>query len=169
MSFKYIWKKREANFGPPIATEVSGGTHISCENILEFKGQYVALRRPKAIPEHEIPKKALDSGKPHLYFVHGLPRWGELMGEYVKRVVMEQAGVSIRSFRVVDLLTEVYKDSNQWAWTPVLIVELDSLPKPGHYGNEVSEVVAFTKEDIPDEFGWWEKAELEEFLAKYSL
>ncbi len=167
MSFIYIWKKREANFGPPIETEASGGTHISCECVLRFDGKYVALRRPEAIPGHEIPEKALKSNKPHLYFVHGLPVWGENMEGYVKRVVGEQAGTGIKSFRVVDLHMEVYKDTNQWAWTPVLIVEIDKLLTPGNYGNEVTEVVTFDRTNIPNDFGWWEKEELKDFMNKY--
>lgn len=166
MKFKYIWKRNEANFGPPIEGEVSGGTHISAENILKFKGKYVALRRPKAIPEHEIPPKALKANKPHLYFVHGLPRWGETLDQYVKRMVKDQAGVNVKNFKVVNLTMEVYPDTNQWAWTPYLIVEIDKLPTPGTYGNEVTEVVTFAKEDIPEDFGWWKKQELEEFLGK---
>lgn len=54
--FKYIWKNGEANFGPPVETEVSGGTHISAENILKFNGKYVALRRPRPIPEGTLRK-----------------------------------------------------------------------------------------------------------------
>lgn len=165
--FKYIWKKEEANFGPPIETEVPGGTHISCENILKFNGEYVALRRTKAIPEHEIPEKALKSGKPHLYFVHGLPRWGETMDQYVSRVVKEQAGVEVKSFRVMDMQMEVYEDTNQWALTACLIVEINRLPTPGTYGNEIIEVVTFDKRSVPDDFGWWAREELEEFLAKH--
>ena len=164
MSFKYIWKKGEANFGPPIETEAAGGTHISCENILKFEGKYIALRRPEAIPGHEIPEKSLKTGIPHLYFAHNLPIWGETLAQYVKRVVAEQAGVGVKSFRVVDLHMEVYEDSKQWAWTPVLIVEIDKLPTPGTYGNEVTEVVSFDRENIPDDFGWWEKEELKTFL-----
>lgn len=167
MAFQYIWKNGEANFGPPRETEISGGTHISAENILKFQGKYVALRRPKAIPEHEIPPKALKVGKPHLYFVHGLPRWGETLEQYVKRVVGDQAGVGVKSFKMVDLTMEVYPETNQWAWTPCLIVEIDRLPVPGNYGNEVAEVVTFDKDNIPKDFGWWEKAEFEEFLKKY--
>lgn len=167
MSFKYIWKKKEANFGPPIETEVSVGTHLTCENILKFNGQYIALRRPEAIPEHEIPEKALKSGKPHLYFVHGLPRWGETTQQYVKRVIRDQAGVGVKNFRVVDLVMGVYPDTQQWFIEPDLIVEIDQLPSPGTYGNEVIEVVTFTKEDVPDDFGWWNKRDLEEFLKKH--
>ena len=169
MSFKYVWKNKEANFGEPIENEIPGGTHISVENVLKFNDKYVALRRPGAVPEHEISEKAIKTGKPHLYFVHGLPQWGETMGQYVRRVVREQAGVGIKSFKVVDLHMEVYEDSNQWAWTPVLIVEIDQLPVPGIYGNEVIEVVVFDKDNIPDEFGWWEKEELEKFLTKHSV
>lgn len=165
--FKYIWKKKEANFGKPISTEVPGGTHIACENILKFNGKYVALRRPKAIPEHEIPPKVLKSGKPHLYFVHGLLRWGETTKQYVKRVVRDQAEAGIKSFRVVDLIMGVYPDTKQWFIEPDLIVEIDSLPRPGFYGNEVTEVVTFDKSNVPDDFGWWTKEELKEFLEKF--
>lgn len=167
MSFKYIWKKKEANFGPPIETEVSNGTHISAESILKFEGKYVALRRPKAIPEHEVPEKAQKAGKPHLYNVHGLPRWGETLEQYVKRVVKEQAGVGVKSFKVVDLSMGVYPDTQQWFIEPNLIVEIDQLPAPGVYGNEVTEVITFTKDNIPDDFGWWSKEQIEEFLNKY--
>lgn len=150
--FKYNWKQKEANFGKPISIEVPGGTHISCENILKFNEKYVALRRPKAIPEHEIPPKALKSGKAHLYFVHGLPRWGETTERYVKRVARDQAGVGVKSFRVIE---------------PDLIVEIDRLPKPGFYGNQVTEVVTFDKSNVPSDFGWWDKKNLEAFLNRY--
>ena len=59
---------------------------------------------------------------------------------------------------------ELYKDTQQWAWTLYTLVELESLPKPGVYGNEITEVVIFDIDTIPDEFGWWEKDELEECL-----
>lgn len=167
MGFKYQWKNKEANFGPPIEEEVSQGTHISCENFLKLDGNYVALRRPQAIPGHEVPEKASKSGKPHLYFVHNLPQWGETLDVFVKRVVREQAGVGVKHFRVVNLKAEVYEDTKQWAWTPYIMVELEKLPTPGTYENEVVEVVTFTKNDIPNDFGWWTKQELEDFLNKY--
>ncbi len=165
--FVYNWEKQEANFGSPISGEVSGGTHISIENILKYKGQYIALRRPEANPQHEVPKKAEEIGKPLLYFVHNLPRWGETMDNYINRVIKDYAGVGVVNYRVVGISMEVYEDTNQWAWTPYAIVELDKLPVTGRYGNEVTEVVSFTQENIPDEFGWWTKQELEEFLSKH--
>lgn len=167
MSFKYSWKSKEANFGPPIETEVAGGTHISAECILKFNGKYVALRRPDAIPEHEIPEKARKSSKHCLYDVHGLPRWGETTEEFIKRVVKDQAGVEVKSFRVADLTMGVYPSTQQWYIEPTLFVEVDQLPVPGVYGNEVIEVVTFDKDNVPDDFGWWSKEDIKEFLEKY--
>ena len=163
MTFEYRWHRKEANFGPVIETEVAGGTHFTIESILMFNGQFVALRRPGAIPHHEIPQRV---GKPLLYFVHDLPIWGESLDRYVKRIVKEQAGVNVKSFRVIDLTMAKYEDSQQWALTPFLAVELDRLPTPGVYGNEVTEVVTFNKENIPDGFGWYTKEKLEKLLAK---
>ncbi len=167
MAFEYHWHRKEANFDAPIETEVDGGTHFTIENIPTFKGKYVALRRPGAVPHHEIPSRV---SKPLLYFIHDLPIWGESLPEYVERIVQEQAGVGVRrdSIRVVDLTMNTY-DGKQWALTPHLFVELNELPVPGNYGNEVTEVVTFTKDSVPDGFGWWKKIELEEFLQKFEL
>lgn len=167
-NFIYNWDKQEANFGPPIAGEVESGTHISIENILKYQDKYVALRRPEANPQHEIPRKAQKLNKPLLYFVHNLPRWGETLDEYVKRVIHDYAGVDVAGYKVVHLKMTVYKDTQQWAWTPYIIVELNELPVPGTYGNEVTEVITFTKDTIPDEFGWWEKEELKQFLDEHN-
>lgn len=167
MIFKYYWQNKEANFGEPISTEISGGTHLSCELVLKYQGKYVALRRPAAIPEHEIPRKAKSLPNGALYFVHGLPRWGENMTIYIKRVLKDQTGVGLKEYRVVDLEMDVYLDTNQWVITPDLIVEIDRLPTTGVYGNQITEVITFTKDHIPEDFGWWSKQELEEFLKKF--
>jgi hypothetical protein len=166
MSFEYIWHRNEANFGPTIEREVQKGTHFTIENILHFDGKFVALRRPEAVPNHEVPGRALKSGRPMLYFVHDLPIWGESLKQYINRIVMEQAGVKVASFRVIDLTMNTYEDSQQWALTPYVLVELESLPKIGTYGNPLTEVVAFTKDTIPDEFGWYEKTDIENLLHK---
>jgi len=166
MAFEYHWERKEANFGPPVEGEVLGGTHISIENFLMFEGKFVALRRPEANPQHEIPEKARRANKALLYFVHNLPIWGETMDEYVERVIGEYAGVKPESYTVVDMTMDVYEDTKQWAWTPYTVVNLDSLPKPGLYGNEITEVVTFDENSIPDEFGWWEREELRDYLVK---
>ena len=165
--FRYHWKQKEANFGPTVETEIPGGTHVSAECILKYNGKYIALRRSEAIPEHEIPEKAQKSNKACLYDVHGLPRWGETTEQYVKRVVKDQAGVEVKSFRVADLTMGVYPETQQWYIEPTFFVEVDRLPLPGIYGNEVTEVVIFDKDNVPDDFGWWSKEQIEEFLNKY--
>lgn len=163
MTFEYHWQRKEANFGPVTEKEISGGTHFTIESILMFEGRFVALRRPQAIPRHEIPDRV---GKPLLYFVHDLPIWGESLNQYVERIVREQAGVGVKNFRVIDLTMRLYEEDQQWALTPFLAVELDYLPVPGVYGNEITEVVTFTKEAIPANFGWYTTSELEKLLAK---
>ncbi len=166
-NFKYTWKNKEANFGPPIETEVPSGSHVSIECILKFNGQYIALRRPDAIPDHEIPEKAQKLGKPCLYDVYGLPRWGETTDGFVNRIVKEQSGVETSNFRTSYLDMGVSDESQQWYIEPVIFVEVKQLPMPGYYGNEVTEVVTFDKRSVPDDFGWWSKEEIEEFLNKY--
>lgn len=162
MAFAYHWYRKEANFGPVIETEVDGGTHFTIESILMFDGKFVALRRPQAIPHHEIPQRV---GKPLLYFVHDLPIWGESLEAYVKRIVREQAGVGVKTYRVIDLTMNTY-EGKQWALTPFLVVELDKLPVPGMYGNEVTEVVTFNRDTLPDGFGWYSREELKKLLQK---
>jgi ADP-ribose pyrophosphatase YjhB (NUDIX family) len=166
MTFQYQWHRKEANFGLPIEGEVAGGSHFTIENILKFEGRYVGLRRPMAVPGHEVPPRAVRAKRPMLYFVHDLPIWGESLDQYVSRIVHEQAGVEVKRFRVVDLTMNTYEDSQQWALTPYVLVELDRLPIVGKYGNEVSEVVTFTKETVPDDFGWYERDELRTLLSK---
>jgi hypothetical protein len=167
MAFKYLWKNKEANFGKPIKTEVLGGTHFAAECILKFNGNYVALRRPKAIPEHEIPPKALKSKTACLYDVHGLPRWGESKDEFIQRLVKDQAGVNVKNFRVAEIEMGVYPKTKQWYIEPVFFVEVDKLPTPGVYGNQVTEVVTFNKNNVPEDFGWWSKKQIEDFLKEY--
>lgn len=163
MAFEYHWYRKEANFGPVVETEVKGGTHFTIESVLRYQDKFVALRRPGAIPHHEIPQRV---GKPLLYFVHDLPIWGESLKEYLERIVMEQAGVGIKSFHVIDLTMNKYEENQQWALTPFLVVDLEKLPTPGIYGNEITEVVTFTKDNIPDGFGWYDAEELKALLAK---
>src|SRR5689334_3246085 len=121
MAFKYTWNKKEANFGPPIKSEVVGGTHFASECFLKFKDKYVALRRPLAVPEHEVPQKAQKLNSPCLYNVHGLPRWGESLQKYLERIIKAQTGVGIKSFKLADLSMGVYKKTKQWYIEPAFI------------------------------------------------
>ena len=169
MSFKYTWKHGEANFGRPLRSQITGGTHITFEIILKYKGKYVALRRA-SIPGHEAPLNARKDPKHHagqLFFCHNLIRYGESVEKCVKRIVREQAGVGVKSMRAVYIDAGVQKKDGQWAIVPHVIAELATLPKVGKFGNEISEVVTFSKNKIPEDFAWWGKKDLQEFLKEF--
>ena len=166
MSFNYVWKNKEANFDKPLKRQVRGGTHITFEIILKWNGKYVALRR-QSIPGHERPPRANKYPNGLLYFCHNLIRYGESVEHCVKRIVKSQAGVGIKSYKVVDIESSVQKKDDQWAVIPLVIAELKTKPKEGSFGNHVSEVVAFTRKNVPNDFAWWEKSEVEYLLNKF--
>ncbi len=169
MKFEYSWKNNEANFGPPIARQVDGGAHINFEIILRYNNKFVALRRPKAIPGHEVPHGAEKHPKGLLYFCHNLIGYGESVQDCVKRIVKSQAGVNISSYRILDISSDYQGKDKQWAFMPYVLAELEDLPKKGNYGNEITEVVTFNKNNVPEDFGWWTREELKEFIDKYEI
>ena len=164
MKSGYNWKNNEANFSAPIATQVPGGTHITFEIVLKYEDKYVALRRPKGIPEHELPPQAKDYPRGLLYFCHNLIRHGESVEECVKRIVRAQAGVSVKDFRVAYIDSSVQKKDDQWSFMPHIIAELDEIPQTNA---DITEVVLFDSNNIPEDFGWWGKEDLKEFFEKY--
>jgi len=171
MVFEYTWDNNEANFGAPIRKEVGGGTHITCEVVLKKGEEYIALRR-KSIPGHESPPKLDKNPDGLLFFCHNLIRYGESIKQCVARIVKEQTGVDVMDFKVVDIETVIMEESGgkklkQWAIVPHIIVELEKIPEKGNYGNEIIEVVRFKKDNIPDDFAWWTKEDLKEFLDKF--
>ncbi len=159
MSFKYRYYHNEANFGRPIKSQIKHGTHITLEIIPKKDSKFIALRRD-SIPGHE------SGGTEKLYFCHNLIRFGESVEECVKRIVKEQAGVNVKSFRVVDLESVFQKKDSQWAVMPYVVAEVDKIPKKGNYGNKIYEVVAFDKNHVPSDFAWWTKKEVKEFIEK---
>jgi len=166
MSFEYNWKNKEANVGPPISKQVSGGTHITFEIIAKKDNHYIALRRPQAIPGHELPPNAKEHPNGLLYFCHNLIHYGESVEDCVKRIVKEQAGVIVKSYRIIDIDSEVQEKDSQWSFTPHIIAELEAIPETNEL---VTEVVLFDKNTIPDNFGWWTKEELKDFFKEYKL
>ena len=164
MVFEYHWENNEANFGLPTEKQVAGGTHITFEIILKKGNKYIALRRPKGIPEHELPPQAKSYRKGLLYFCHNLVRYGETMEDCVKRIVKDQSGVSVKNMKVAYIFSEVQEKDNQWAFNPTVITEIEQIPKTN---SEVTEVVLFDKDNIPQDFAWWKKNELKEFLENY--
>ena len=164
MDFKYNWKNKEANFGPPLREQISGGTHFTFEIILKKDNKYIALRRPNGIPEHELPPQAKDYPKGLLYFCHNLIRYGESVENCVGRIVKDQAGVDVDDLKVLYIYSEVQKKDNQWAINPCVIAEVKEIPK---IADGVTEIAIFEKNNIPEDFAWWTKEELNEFLEKY--
>ncbi len=162
--FKYHWKNKEANFGKPVKLQVKGGTHITFELMLMYQNKYIALRRDN-IPQHE-PKS---NNKQKLYFCHGLIRYGESVEKCIQRIIREQTGVAVKSFRVVYIDSQVQKKDGQWAITPHAFVHLKNKPTPGVYGNKISEVIEFTKHKVPKDFAFWSSKELLEFINEFDI
>ena len=162
--FEYYWKNKEANFGPPIPKQMSGGTHITFEIILKKDNQFVALRRPNAIPGHELPPKTKNYPNGLLYFCHNLIRYGEPIEAFVKRTVKEQTGVGVKNYKILDISSEVQDKDDQWSFMPYVVAELADIPQTNQ---EVTEVITFDKHTIPEDFGWWTQEELKEFLEEY--
>jgi len=166
MAFEYKWSHNEANFGPPTSDQIPGGCHISFEIILKFQGNIVALRRPNAIPGHELPPSAKDHPEGLLYFCHNLIRYGESIENFIARTVQEQAGVAIQGYRILTIESDIQQKDQQWAFTPYVIADLELLPSST---SEVTEVIQFRSANIPADFGWWTKDELLEFLTTHNL
>lgn len=166
MSFQYIWKNKEANFGKPLKKQVKGGTHITCEIILKKDNKYIALRR-QSIPGHESPPNIKKHRNGLLFFCHNLIRYGESLEKCVKRIVKEQTGVNVKKTKVIYIDSGLQSKDKQWALTPHIVAELEKIPKKGKYGNEIKEVVLFTENNIPNDFAWWSKKEFEKFIKEY--
>lgn len=164
MNFHYKWKNKEANFGPPIEEQMPGGMHLTFEIILKKDSKYIALRRPNGIPEHELPPQASNHPSGLLYFCHNLIRYGESVEDCVQRIVRSQAGVDVKNLQVAYLDSSIQDKDDSWAFVPHVIAEVKEMPK---VTNEVTEVIVFTKDSIPDEFAWWSREDLKEFLDEF--
>ena len=62
----------------------------------------------------------------------------------------------------MDISSELQEKDGQWSFMPYAIAELETIPETNEL---VTEVVLFDENTIPDDFGWWTKEELAEFLA----
>ncbi|MCH7604444.1 hypothetical protein IID24_00380, partial [Patescibacteria group bacterium] len=60
----------------------------------------------------------------------------------------------------------VQEKDGQWSFTPYVIVELADIPQ---VSSDVVEIITFDKNSIPDDFGWWTKEELREFIEEHKL
>ncbi|MEK6835643.1 MAG: NUDIX domain-containing protein [Nanoarchaeota archaeon] len=164
--FQYFFKNKEASFGKPIKTQIKGGTHITFEIILKKNKNYIALRR-QSIPGHEAPPNIKKHPKGLLFFCHNLIRYGESVEKCLKRIVREQTGVNVRNFKVIYIDSSLQEKDGQWAFMPHIIAELEKIPKPIKYGNKIEEVILFNKNNIPNDFAFWSKKDLKQFLEEF--
>ncbi|QQG38968.1 MAG: hypothetical protein HYS32_00700 [Candidatus Woesearchaeota archaeon] len=166
MAYEYIWKHKEANFGKPLKKQVKGGTHITFEIVPTFKGKIIAFKR-KSIPGHEEPPHAKEHPEGLLFFCHNLIRFAEPFDKFVNRVIKEQCGVSVKSYKVVDFESFYQDKDDQWALLGYVIVELNKLPKLGTYGNKIYKVIQFNSKNIPNNFAWWSKDDVKGFIKRF--
>jgi len=162
MAFEYHYENNEANFGKPLPNQVEGGMHITFEIVLKKEDKFIALRRPRGIPNHRLPSHARDHPEGLLFFCHDLIRYGEPVEDCVKRIVLDQAGVEVESFRLIEI-DSALQDDKTWALTPHVIAEIKEIPKTT---SEVTEVIVFDNNNIPDNFAWWTKEEVSEFITE---
>jgi 8-oxo-dGTP pyrophosphatase MutT (NUDIX family) len=143
----------EANFGKPIVTQVSGGTHITFEMITVSNGTFYMTRWPKGLPGHDDPPNTLR-------FPHGLIRFGESLDQCAKRLVKEQLGMGVKSADIAYWDAHVDK-TNHWHIEPGCIVHVTGKPK---LPKVASEIVTFDVSDIP-KMTFWSKDDFLELVS----
>lgn len=149
MAFEYHYEHGEANFGPPLASEVEGGAHLTFDVITRLGSELVAYRRPDGL--HDGPKNAL-------YFPHGLIRFGETVDQCVQRLVNEQGGgVQVTSTNIYTMPSWV--ENNHWHMCLNVVTTVATMPDELPSG--VSEAVLVQSGDVGSEFGWWTAEQLE--------
>ncbi|MFB8276956.1 NUDIX hydrolase [Nocardia colli] len=148
--YEYFYSHGEANFGPPIQSEVAGGAHLTFDVMTHVGATLYAIRRPDGL--HDGPKNAL-------YFPHGLIRFGETAEDCVARLLAEQAPGELLKLRTHSLVSWVEDDH----WHLCLNV-LAELAEPPVALADVSEVVPIRPGAIPDDFAWWSAAKAEKLL-----
>jgi ADP-ribose pyrophosphatase YjhB (NUDIX family) len=149
---KYYYTHREANFGKPLRTEVSGGAHLTFDVVLHRGASVYALRLPAGL--HDGPKNAL-------YFPHGLIRFGETVLDCARRLAKDQAAVDVTRAGLYTLPSWV-DENDHWHLCLNVLAEVEDVPP---VGGHVSEVVEITSTTIPDEFGWWTVEQMASLLG----
>ncbi len=166
MVFQYHYAHGEASFDKPLKFQVKGGAHLTFEIVPVYQGKMVALLRD-SIPGHEKPPGAEQYPGGMWYFCHDLVRYAEPMDNFVQRIVTAQAGVNVTSWKITDFESTFQEKDEQWALVGYILAEVDALPKPGVYGNEVKKVVVFTEKDVPEPFAWWPTDDVRAYAKKH--
>jgi ADP-ribose pyrophosphatase YjhB (NUDIX family) len=148
MDYVYHYENGEANFGPPLESEVTGGAHLTFDVILHSGTTVFACRRPDGL--HDGPHNAL-------YFPHGLIRFSETVDEAVARLAKDQAGAVVRSTEIYNLPTWV-DENNHWHLCLNVFARIGETPSGGP---GVSKIVQVNPGDPAAEFAWWTQEQLD--------
>lgn len=135
----------EANFGPPILTEVVGGAHIAPECVTVRNGKFVMVEWPNGLPRH-------DKGRT-VRFPHGLMCFGETTEQCAKRLIADQLGMNVDKVQVLRIDSYV-DDMNHWHIEPLLLATVSGEPK---LPPEASRIVLFEGDQIPQGAVWGEQ------------
>lgn len=150
MGYEYFYEHGEANFGPPIQREVSGGAHLTFDVILRRGSDLLAFRRPEGL--HDAPKNVL-------YFPHGLIRFGEAVADCVQRLVNEQGGgVTVQGTALYTMPTWV-DENNHWHLCLNVVATIDD--SPDRLPEGASEIVEVKRGHPGEDFGWWTTEQLD--------
>ena len=145
----------EANFGRPITTQVSGGSHITFELITKAQRTFYATRWPTGLPGHDDPPNTLR-------FPHGLIRVGESLEECSERLVGEQLGMRVADVKL--LYWDSYMDDHgHWHVEPGALVEVKGKPA---LPKAASKIETFTSGSIPD-LTFWSRSDFLELVQEH--
>ena len=145
----------EANFGKPIQTQVSGGSHITFELITKREQTFYATRWPSGLPGHDDPPNTLR-------FPHGLIRVGESLDECTERLVRAQLGMRVTDVRM--LYWDSYVDDHDhWHIEPGALVEVAGEPQ---LPDAASKIETFTASTLPN-LTFWSQAEFLEVVREH--
>ena len=152
---RYRASAGEANFGQPIRTQVSGGSHITFELITKKHHTFYVTRWPKGLPGHDDPPNAVR-------FPHGLIRIGESLDECSERLVKDQLGMSVTDVKM--LYWDSYMDDHgHWHVEPGALVEVAAEPK---LPSGASGIECFTAHGVP-ELTFWSRSEFLDLVREY--
>jgi len=157
MAFEYHYEHGEANFGPPLETEVAGGAHLTFDVLLRHEQTLIAFRLPDGL--HDGPKNVL-------YFPHGLIRFGETVDDCVQRLADEQGGGCHVTH--TDLYTmPSWVEDDHWHICLNVVATVAAPPSVAPPG--ASETVIVERGHAGTDFGWWTDDQLDglfDFIAR---
>lgn len=147
----------EANFGPPITTEVVGGTHIAPHAVTVRNGSFVLVDWADGLPRHD------DPGDRSVRFPHGLMEFGETVAACADRLVSDQLGATVDSVRVVHVYSRV-DDADHWHLEPLFLTRVSAPLDPPEGASAVETTVG---PDLPDGAVWAGKPPFDETYSNH--